>query len=165
MFVPQPFVLGLLDFLCGCPSLPSSHPPSHSRATTSDREIKEQATANDKRPRTSDRERQATANRPRQKSIFKLLPEIKSIFKLLPRSPHIWQIAISGHSTLGSSYFYRIIYFYNGFFNFENFSHKTSTQRKILRNYQKTSRILIKIENMYAYDYFSLFLKNVRDSH
>ena len=159
-------MLGLLDFLSGCPSLPSPFlppilPPTPERPPAT-------AKSKSKRPRTtrpSDRERRATANRPRQKSIFKLLPEKKSIFKLLPRSPHIWQIAISGTCTLGPPYFYRIIYFYNGFFNFENFSHKTSTQRKILRNYQKTSRILIKIENMYAYDYFSLFLKNVRDSH
>ena len=160
--VPQPFVLGLLDFLSGCPSLLHSFlPPTPERPPAT-------AKSKSKRPRTtrpSDRERQATANRPRQKSIFKLLPEKKRIFKLLPRSPHIWQIAISGDIASGVLYFYRIIYFYNGFFNFENFSHKTSTQRKILRNYQKTSRILIKIENMYAYDYFSLFLKNVRDSH
>ena len=76
-FVPQPSVLGLLDFLSGCPSTPSlthSLPPTLMRppataksnterprttgdreqqATTSDREIKHQATANDKRSRTA----------------------------------------------------------------------------------------------------------------
>ena len=98
-------MLGLLDFLSGCPSLPSSIPPF--LPPTPERPPAT-AKSKSKRPRTtrpSDRERQATANRPRQKSIFKLLPEKKSIFKLLPRSPHIWQIAISGTCPLGPSTF------------------------------------------------------------
>ena len=144
--------------------------PSISLATTSDRE--RQATANSKRPpataksitkrprTTSDREQQAT---PKFMCCFVTTDFLCVV--LLPAAPHIWQNRDRRRHPSGVLYFYRIIYFYNGFFNFENFSHKTSTQRKILRNYQKSSRILIKIENMYAYDYFSLFLKNVRDSH
>ena len=47
------------------PFLHSSIPSSHSRATTSDREIKEQATANDKtkRPRTTSDREQASSKK------------------------------------------------------------------------------------------------------
>ena len=136
MLFPNPSV-GVVRFLKWMPES-SSLPPSLQLPSDHQRPSQKRppatAKSNTKRPRTtSDREQQATPN---FISCFKTTDFLFHVLRLA--APPIWQIAISGDQLLGARYFYRIIYFYNGFCNFEFFSHKTSTQRKILRNYQKT---------------------------
>ena len=90
---PQPSVLGLLDFLSGCPSLTYSLqlPSDHQRP---------------RNQRPSDRERQATANSKRLRNlcIVLWLRIFYGLFCYLPR-PTYGKIAIAGDILLGSSTF------------------------------------------------------------